>query len=39
MTKEGKIEGKDFVIRDKRSFTTEGEGKAEEEIPGDEIVN
>ena len=36
MTKEGKIEGKDFVIRDKRSFTTEGEVKTEGAMPGGE---
>jgi hypothetical protein len=35
MTKEEKIEGKDFVIRDKRGFTSEGEAKAAGEASSD----
>lgn len=36
MTEEEKIEGKDFVIRDKRSFTSEGEVKPETEVHKEE---
>lgn len=36
MAEEGEVEGKGFVIRDKRQFTSEGELKPEEEVHKEE---
>ena len=35
MSEEKNVEGKGFVIRDKRQFTTEGEAKTEADVPHD----